>query len=159
MYDFHDSFLKEHFDAGLVFTDEIKSEDLYEEFFKYKHLLDFINYPKTSKFFDKTNKKVKWHDGKLKEESEEKIIDEIVRLKSKIYSIKIIDGKVFTTVKGMNIATAFNEFKDTFFNKKIMRYKMRRIQAKNHKIEIYEINKISSSCFQDKIFILDDECV
>ena len=52
MYDFHYSFIKKHFDAELLFTDtdsltyEIKSEDVYEEFFEYKHLLDFSNYPK-----------------------------------------------------------------------------------------------------------------
>ena len=52
MYDFHYSFIKKHFDAKLLFTDtdsltyEIKSEDVYEEFFEYKHLLDFSNYPK-----------------------------------------------------------------------------------------------------------------
>ena len=31
----------------------------------------------------------------------------------------------------MNIATEFNEFKDTLFNKKIIRHKMRRIQGKS----------------------------
>ena len=52
MYDFHYDFLKKHFDAELLFTDtgslnyEIKSEDSYENFFKYKHLFDFSNYPK-----------------------------------------------------------------------------------------------------------------
>ena len=29
---------------------------------------------------------------------------------------------------------------------------MNRIQSKNHKIEIYEINKISLSCFDEKIY-------
>ena len=33
---------------------------------------------------------------------------------------------------------------------------MKRIQAKKHKIGIYEIDKISLSCFDDKIFVLDD---
>ena len=33
---------------------------------------------------------------------------------------------------------------------------MRRIQAKNHKLGAYEINKISLSCFDDKRFVLDD---
>ena len=33
---------------------------------------------------------------------------------------------------------------------------MKRIQAKKHKIGTYEIGKISLSCFDDKIFILDD---
>ena len=33
---------------------------------------------------------------------------------------------------------------------------MRRIQAKNHKLGAYEINKISLSCFDDKRLVLDD---
>ena len=40
--------------------------------------------------------------------------------------------------------------------KKIVRHKMKRIQAKKHKIETYKIDKISLSCFYDKRFILDD---
>ena len=45
MYDFHYSFIKKNFDAELLFTDthsltnEIKSEDVYEELFKRKHLI------------------------------------------------------------------------------------------------------------------------
>ena len=52
MYEFHYNFIKKHFDAELLFTDtdslthEIKSEDVYEEFFKHKHLFDFSNDPK-----------------------------------------------------------------------------------------------------------------
>ena len=44
MYDFHYNFIKKHFDAELLFTDtdsltyEIKSENVYEEFFKWKGL-------------------------------------------------------------------------------------------------------------------------
>ena len=33
---------------------------------------------------------------------------------------------------------------------------MKRIQAKKHKIVIYEIDRISLSCFDDKRFVLDD---
>ena len=70
MYDFHYNFVKNHFDAELLFTDtgslayEIKSENVYEEFFKHKQFFDFSNYPKESKFFDETNKKV---IGKMKD--------------------------------------------------------------------------------------------
>ena len=56
----------------------------------------------------------------------------------------------------MNIATEFNEFKDTLFNKKIMRHKMKRIQSKKHKLGTYEINNISLSCFDDKRYVQDD---
>ena len=102
MYDFHYNFIKKHFDAELLFTDtdsltyEIKSEDVYEEFFKHKHLFDFSNYPKDSKFFDETNKKV---IGKIKDEFEGKIVAEIFGLKSEVFSIKKIDGKECKTAK------------------------------------------------------------
>ena len=124
-----------------------------ENFFKRKHLFDFSNYPKDSKFFDQTNKKV---IVKMKDVSEGKIIDEFVGLKSKMYSVKNIDGKESNIAKGVNIATEFNELKDTLFNKKVVRHKMKRIQSKKHKIETYEINKISLSCFGDKRFVLND---
>ena len=159
MYDFHYTFIRKHFDAKLLltYTDsltfEIKSEDVYEEFFKHKYLFDFSNYPKDSKFFYQANKKV---IGRMKDKSEGKIIDEFVGLKSKMYSMRNIDGKESNTAKGINIATEFNEFKNNLFNKKILRHKMRRIQGKNHKMGTYEMNKISLSVFDDKRFVSND---
>ena len=136
--------LKNTFYAELLFTDtdsltyEIKSKDVYEEFFKHKYLFDFSNYPEVSRFFDPTNKKV---IGKMKDESEGNI-GEFVGLNSKVYPMKNIDGKESNTAKGVNVATDINEFKDTLFNKKIIRHKMRRIQCKKYKMGTYEINKI-----------------
>ena len=81
MYDFHYNFIKKNFDAELLFTDtdsltyEIKSEDIYETFFKCKHLFDFSNYPKDSKFFGETNKKI---IGKMKDEFVRVIVDELL---------------------------------------------------------------------------------
>ena len=92
----------------------------------------------------------------MKDESEGKIIDDFVVLKSKLYSMKNIDGKEFNTAKGVNIAIEFNEFKDTLFNKKIIRHKMRRIQGKKHKMGTHKMNKMSLSVFDDKRFVLDD---
>ena len=52
MYGIHYNFVKKNFHAELLFTDtdsftcEIKSEDVYEEFFRRKHLFDLSNYPK-----------------------------------------------------------------------------------------------------------------
>ena len=62
------------------------------------------------------------------------IVDEFAGLKSKIYSMKQIDGKECNTAKGVSIATEFNKFKDVFFDKKIIRHKMKRIQSKTHKL-------------------------
>ena len=91
MYDFHCNFIKKNFDAELLFTDteslpyEIKSENVYEEFFKWKHLFDFSDYLKDLKFFNETNKKV---IGKMRDGFGGVIVDEFVGLKSKMYSIK-----------------------------------------------------------------------
>ena len=58
MYDFHYDFITNKFDVELLFTDtdsltyEIKSENVYEKFFKWKDLFEFSNYSKDSKFFD-----------------------------------------------------------------------------------------------------------
>ena len=159
MYDFQYNFIKKHFEVEQLFietdilTYQIKSKDIQEEFLKHKHLFDFSNYSKDSKFFDPTNKKV---IGKMKDEKEGKINDEFVGLKSKVYSMKNIDGKESNMAKGLNIATEFTEFKDTLFNKKVMRHKMKRIQSKKHRLGTYEINKISSLCFDDKRYVQDD---
>ena len=133
-------------------TYEITSEDVYEEFFKHKHLFGFGNYPEDSKFSDQANKRV---IGRMKNKSEKRLIGELVGLKSKMYSMLSDDGKESNTAKGVTIATKFNEFKDTLFNKKVLRHKMRRIQSKKHKLGTYEINKISLSCFDDERFVLD----
>ena len=156
MYDFHYKFIKKHFDAEFLFTDtdslmyQIKSEDVHEKIFKHKHLFYFSNYPKDLKFFNETNKKV---IGKMKDR---KIIDEFVGLKSKMYSMKNTDDKGSYTAKAVNIETECNEFKDSLFNKKIIRHKMKKFQSKKHKIRTYKIKKISLSCFDDKRFVLDD---
>ena len=92
----------------------------------------------------------------MKDESKGKIIDEFVGLKSKMYSMKNIDGEESKTAKGVNIAIEFDEFKDTLFNKKVLRDEMRRVQGKKHKMGTYEISKISLWCFDDKRFVLND---
>ena len=83
--------LLKHFDTELLFTDtdsltyEIISEDVNEEFFKRKYLFDLSNYPKDSRFFDSVNEKVV---GKMEDVSEQKINDEFVGLKTKMFYMK-----------------------------------------------------------------------
>ena len=57
-------------------------------------MFGFSNYPKDSKFFEETNKKV---IGKMRDESEGKIIDELVGLKWKMYSMKNVGSKESNT--------------------------------------------------------------
>ena len=93
VYDFHYNFIKRNFSAELLFTDrdsltyEIKSENVYKEFYKWKDFFDFSNYSKDSTFCVDTNKKV---IGKMKDGYGGAIIDQFLGLKSKMYSIKKI---------------------------------------------------------------------
>ena len=93
----------------------------------------------------------------MKDEFSAIIVEEFVGLKSKMHSMKKVDGKECNTAKGVSIVTEFNKFKYVLFNKKILRHTMRRIQSKNHKLGTYEVDKISLSCFDNKRYKLDDE--
>ena len=138
IYDFQCNFTKKNFDAELLYTDtnsltyEIKTEDVYEEFFKRKHLLDFSNFSNDFKFYNNQNKMVA---GKRKVVNKGIPITKFVRLKSKMHSMLSDNGKESNTAKGVNTATEFNEFKDTLFNKKVLIQKMKRIQSKNINLE------------------------
>ena len=131
----------------------MKQKNFYEEFAKWKDLFDFSNYPKGSNFFNETNKKV---IGKIKDEFRGVLVNDFVGLKSKMYSMKKIDGKICNTAKGVNIATEFNKLKNVLFDKKIIRHKMKRIQSKKHELGTREIDKIFLSCFDNKRYVLDD---
>ena len=56
----------------------------------------------------------------MKDEFSGVIVDEFVGLKSKMYSMKKIDGKECNTAKGVSIATEFNKFKDVLFNENLL---------------------------------------
>ena len=107
----------------MLFTDtdsltyEVKSGDIYENFYKDKHLFDLSNYPKDSKFFDSVNEEI---IGKMKDVHKGKPFNKFVGLKSKMHYMLSDNGKESNTAKGVNIATEFNEFKDTLFNKNVL---------------------------------------
>ena len=71
-----------------------------------------------------------------------------------MYSILDENNTEKSTNKGHNSFQDFNEFRDTFFHKNILRHKIREIKTKNHNIGTYESNKRSSSCFNYKRYIL-----
>ena len=77
-------------------------------------------------------------------------------MKLKTYSFLVGDSSEHKKAKGgsRNVAAtvSHNEYKDILLNNKSLRYSMNRIQSKDHRIGTYdEINKISLSCFDDKI--------
>ena len=96
MYKFHYEYIKNNFDAKLLFTNtdslfyEIKTKDVNEDFYGDKNLFDIKEYSSNSKFFDQTNKK---GIGKMKNEFRGQLIDEFVGLKLKMYSLISVDDK------------------------------------------------------------------
>ena len=154
MYDFHYNYFKEKYDARLLFTDtdslvyEIKIvDDIYKKIDSDKHLFDFSNYPKGSKFRDDTNMIV---IGKMKDEMCGKVVSEFVGLKSKMYSLITIDDVEKIRAKGTNTKLKHGEFVDVLDNKKIVRHNIKRIQSKRHRLGTCNVSTISLSCFDDK---------
>ena len=96
--------------------------------------LTLVIIQKIQSFFDDTNKNV---IGKMKDEFGRVIIDEFVGLKSKMYSMKKIDGKQYNTEKGVSIATQFGKFKDVLFNEKNVRHKMKSLNQELMKLIKY----------------------
>ena len=90
---------------------------LMKSFLSGKMCLTLVIIQKIQSFFDESNKKV---NGKMRDDFGGVIVDEFVGLKSKMYSMKKIDGKEYNTAKGVSIATEFDKFKDVLFNKKLL---------------------------------------
>ena len=63
----------------------------------------------------------------MKDEFGGVIVVEFVGSKSKMYSMKKIDGKECNRAKGVSITTVFDKFKDVLVNEKIIKNKMKRI--------------------------------
>ena len=166
MYEFHYKYIKNKYDnkAKLLFTDtdsltyEIETENVYEDFWNDKNKFDNSDYPESSPYFDKTNKKV---IGKFKDEAAGVPILEFVGLRSKMYSYVKGDLSEGKTAKGIKKNVIKNNikhenYKDTLFNNKQMHHKTKTIRSQYHQLGSYEINKVSLSCFDDKRYILDN---
>ena len=163
MYDFHYNYIKNKYGdkARLLFTDtdsltyEIEEDNVYQDFWKDKHLFDNSDYPKNSPFYDNANKKV---IGKFKDEAAGIPIVEFVGLKSKMYSYIKENEQGSRTAKGIkkNVIKQqlqHDKYNDVLFNKKQMRHTMRLIKSERHQIGSYVVDKISLSCFDDKRYI------
>ena len=88
MYEFHYDYIKNKYDnkSKLLVTgtdnlmNEIKTEDVYEDFSSNKERFDFSNYSTKSKYYDNSNRLV---IGKMKDEAGGVAIKEFVGLKLK----------------------------------------------------------------------------
>ena len=110
MYNFHYNFMIRKFNTRLLFTDtdslcyEIHGKKPLKKMYKYKELFDLSNFPVSSKYYCRDNKKVV---GKMKDEYGGKSTLKFVGRKSKMYSISNEKNNEKNTNKGHN---SFIEF-------------------------------------------------
>ena len=88
---------------------------------------------------------------KMKDELGKVVIEELVGLNPKMYSILVSDSSEYKKIKDVNknivAKIVHNKYNGVLVNKKSLRHAMNRIQSKNRRIRIYEINKIYLCCF------------
>ena len=121
-------------------------------------MVNFSNYSAKDKILYESNKLVvvtmQYEIGGI-------VIEEIVGLKPKMCSFLIDDNSEHEKAKDLNKQTvariSLREHKYFLFNNKCSGHSMNKIPSQNHKTRIYEINKISLSCVDDKICILNNE--
>ena len=105
MYKFHYNYIKRKLSPDLLFTDTyilidgIETEDVHEDFNGDENLFDFSDYSQDSELFYSVNKKL---TGKMKYELKEKLINELVRLKSKMYFLFSVNQGEIKKAKGVN---------------------------------------------------------
>ena len=84
-------------------------------------------------------------------------IKEFAGLKAKMYPCLVDDNSEPKKTKGANknvvAKISHNEYNDILLSRKCLRHSMNRIRNNDHRIGTYEINKISSPCFDDEINI------
>ena len=133
----------------------VETEDLYEDMYEFKHLLDLIDYPNSHPLLDASNKKVPLT---MTDELNGSALEESVILRSKMYSIKFQSG-VKQSAKGVQKLVKKTLHDDKFLECLLTgvssRAPMTRIHSANHQIKV-TTNKTALSCFDDKRFILDN---
>ena len=129
MYKFHYDYVLKAFNAKLLFTD---TDSLFYEISDsnvYEQCFKdrkLFDFSGYPDYYDSSNKKIL---GKMKDKFSGVKISQFVGLKSKMYSLTSVDDR---------------------------EVKANRIQSELHEIGIYDINKISLSCFDDKRYVFDD---
>ena len=117
-------------------------------------MFDFSNYSAKSKYYNNSNKVVV---DKMENKTAGVSIEEFVGLKPKMNSYLVNENSQHEKAKGVNknvaVTINHNGYKAVLLNKKRLTRSMNRIQNKDHKIETYEMNKISLSWFDDNIYI------
>jgi hypothetical protein len=150
--------------VNLLFTDtdslcyHFKGFDIFDFMKNNKKHFDLSDYPKDHALYCPDNKKV---IGKFKNETSEKQIIEFIGLRPKLYSLKTDDGKEKKTCKGVKKYVVKNkinidDYRNTLYTHENKEITQNGIRSYGHEIYTESVNKVALSCYDDKIFINDD---
>ena len=165
IYDFYYNYLKARYGhkCGLVYTDtdslilDIQTEDVYKDMKEHSWLYDTSNYPKENPLYDGRNKKVL---GKMKDECGGGVINEVVAIRPKMYSVEV-GKKNIRKAKGVKKNVIEKEithehYKEALFERRQFMHKMKILRSEGHEMYGMCMNKISLSPFDTKRWIADD---
>lgn len=173
MFDFHYNYMLKRFnykDCKLCFTDTDsllyhintgKGVDIHDVLLTGNDAdrFDTSNYPKDSKYYTDTRKKVV---GKFKDECGGAEMAAFVGLKAKMYSFKV-NNKETKKAKGVKKEVAKNNLTfDTYLNVlmegRIHKVTQHSFRSDKHQVYTTTTEKIGLSAYDDKRYILDDGC-
>ena len=127
IYEFHyDYGDKSRLDTDSLMN-EIKFEDVYEDFSNDREMFDFNKYSTNLKHYNNSNK---LNPDKIKDKTGNVVIKEFLGLKPKLHSILVDDSRKDEKAKDVNkdvVGKTLNEYKDVLFNPKYLRHSMDRI--------------------------------
>ena len=166
MYEFFYNHLKARYGhkCALVYTDtdslilDIQTEDAYKDMQEHSWLYDTSNYPKDHPLYDNRNKKVL---GKMKDECGGGVINEVVGVRPKMYSVDLEGEKNIRKAKGVKKNVIEKEithehYKEALFERKQFMHKMKILRSEGHEMYGMCMNKISISPFDTKRWIAED---
>ena len=158
MYDFFYNHLKAKYGhkCQLVYTDTdslilgIQTEDVYKDMQENSWMYDTSNYPKGHPLYSVTNKKVL---GKTKDECGGDAIQEVIAVRSKMYSV--LSKKNIRKAKGVKKNVIEKEithehYKEALFGRRQFMYKMKMLRSEGHEMYGMCMNKIRISPFDTK---------
>lgn len=137
----------------------IQTNDFYKEMIPdIQNIYDTSDYsPNNIYGMPLKNKKIL---GMMKDECNGSIIREFVGLRSKMYSIDIVNKKEIKKAKGVKKCVVakltLDNYRDCLYKRKIYMHKMYLFRSKMHTLYTQRLNKISLSYYDDKRFVKAD---
>ena len=134
----------------------VQTENAYQDLYDMKDLMDLSGYPSDSPYYDATNRKVV---GKFSDEKPREIIEEVIALKPKMYSIKTNSGHSITA-KGISKSAqkrvTHEDYRTCLEEVTTTMITQRSIRSFNDSIRTIVARKRGLSAYDDKKYLLDN---